>query len=524
MAKKTNIGTIVEDLMVDLSPEAMEVKTGKGKKATVDAEATLANITTNLSYYRGLFDAFDAVSDKVEGLEDAIAEHKVAYDTLYAYAEENYAEDMEALAEAGIEAFGVLEDEEAEDDAFAFVGELELDDAKAVAKACGIKVMKKDTVESIVEKLEEEVEEEDLVATLTELGYYDEDEEEAEEEEDEDEVDEDEESEEEDETPDYSEMSLGDLRKLCKENGIKYTPKEKADDLIAKLDEFYGAEDEDEEEAEEEDEEQEEETSYEDMSLAELRAECKERGIKYTPKQKSADLIALLEESDAEEEESDEEAEDEEEEEEGADYSEMSLGDLRKLCKENGIKYTPKEKADDLIAKLDEFYGAEDEDEEEAEEEDEEQEEETSYEDMSLAELRAECKERGIKYTPKQKSADLIALLEESDAEEEESDEEAEDEEEEEEGADYSEMSLGELRKECKARGIKYTPKEKSEDLIAKLEEADGADEEEDEESDEEEVDEHELDEILDEEFEDEVLDAEDKATKKGGKAKGKRK
>lgn len=409
MAKKTNIGTIVEDLMVDLSPEAMEVKTGKGKKATVDAEATLANITTNLSYYRGLFDAFDAVSDKVEGLEDAIAEHKVAYDTLYAYAEENYAEDMEALAEAGIEAFGVLEDEEeesdeeAEDDAFAFVGELELDDAKAVAKACGVKVMKKDTVESIVEKLEEEVEEEDLVATLTELGYYDEDEEEAEEE-DEEEVDE-ESDEEEDETPDYSEMSLGDLRKLCKENGIKYTPKEKADDLIAKLDEFYGAEDE----------------------------------------------------------------------------------------------------------------------EEEVEEEDEEQEEETSYEDMSLAELRAECKERGIKYTPKQKSADLIALLEESDAEEEESDEEAEDDEEEEDGADYSEMSLGDLRKECKARGIKYTPKEKSEDLIAKLEEADGADEE-DEESEEEEVDEHELDEILDEEFEDEVLDAEDKATKKGGKAKGKRK
>ena len=153
-------------------------------------------------------------------------------------------------------------------------------------------------------------------------------------------------------------------------------------------------------------------------------------------------------------------------------------------------------------------------------EEDEEDEEGTSYEDMSLAELRAECKERGIKYTPKQKAADLIALLEESDEEDSEEEEAEDEEDEEEESVDYSELSLGDLRKECKARGIKYTPKDKAEALIAKLEESDGAEDEEEEETEEEEVDEHELDEILDEEFEDEVLEQEEEAAGKGKKGK----
>ena len=68
-------------------------------------------------------------------------------------------------------------------------------------------------------------------------------------------------------------------------------------------------------------------------------------------------------------------------------------------------------------------------------------------------------------------------------------------------------------------RSIKYTPKDKADALVAKLEEDDAAADEGDEEAeDEEEVDESELDEILDEEFEDEVMEEEEKAAGKGKK------
>ena len=301
MAKKNKIGTVINELVVDLTPEAMSVWEGKGKKKKMDAEATLENLTVNLAYYKGMFDAFESVVGEIDGLSDAIAEHKESFDTLFAFAKEKFPEDIDNLSEKyAITPFEEAdEDEEDEDgDAISLFSSLELSDAKAVAKELGIKVTKKDTVETLAEKLSEEAEEEDIMSTLEEMGYL-EDEESEEEESEDDEV---EEEEEEDDTPDYSEYGLGDLRKLCKENGIKYTPKEKADDLIAKLDEFYGSEDE---------EEDEEESSYEDMSLSELRAECKERGIKYTPKEKEADLIAKLVESDSEEEDEEDVTEDE---------------------------------------------------------------------------------------------------------------------------------------------------------------------------------------------------------------------
>ena len=295
MAKKNKIETVINELVVDLSPEAMSVWEGKGKKKKMDAEATLENLTVNLAYYKGMFDAFESVVGEIDGLSDAIAEHKESFDTLFAFAKEQFPEDIDNLSEKyAITPFEEA-DEDEDGDAISLFSSLELSDAKAVAKELGIKVTKKDTVETLAEKLSEEAEEEDIMSTLEEMGYL-------EDEESEEETD----DEEEDDTPDYSEYGLGDLRKLCKENGIKYTPKEKADDLIAKLDEFYGSEDE-EEEAEDDAEEDEEESSYEDMSLSELRAECKERGIKYTPKEKEADLIAKLVESDSEEEDEEEE-------------------------------------------------------------------------------------------------------------------------------------------------------------------------------------------------------------------------
>jgi len=62
----------------------------------------------------------------------------------------------------------------------------------------------------------------------------------------------------------------------------------------------------------------------------------------------------------------------------------------------------------------DEDEDDEDEDEDE-EDEDDEDEDEEDYEEMSLKELKALCKERGIKVPKKAKKADLIELLEEED-------------------------------------------------------------------------------------------------------------
>ena len=106
-----------------------------------------------------------------------------------------------------------------------------------------------------------------------------------------------------------------------------------------------------------------------------------------------------------------------------------------------------------------------------------------------------------------------------------EEDEEPEEEEEDEDAVDYSSMSLGELRKLCKENGIKYTPKDKAEALIEKLEALEEEEDEEDEEPEEEEpeVTEEELDEILDEEFEDEVFEDEKAIKNKNGKGKKKR-
>lgn len=59
----------------------------------------------------------------------------------------------------------------------------------------------------------------------------------------------------------------------------------------------------------------------------------------------------------------------------------------------------------------------EDEDEEEEEDEEDEEDEEEDYSEMSLKELKAECKERGIKVKKGMKKPAIIELLEEDDEE-----------------------------------------------------------------------------------------------------------
>lgn len=109
--------------------------------------------------------------------------------------------------------------------------------------------------------------------------------------------------------------------------------------------------DEDEEEDDEdEDEDEEDEVDYDSLSLKELKALAKEKGIKFDKKAKKDDIIALLQEEDEEDDEEDEE----EEEEDTPDYESMNLKELKALCKERGIKVTKKDNKESLIEKLEE--------------------------------------------------------------------------------------------------------------------------------------------------------------------------
>lgn len=107
-----------------------------------------------------------------------------------------------------------------------------------------------------------------------------------------------------------------------------------------------------------------------------------------------------------------------------------------------------------------------DEDEDEDDDEDEDEEDEVDYESLSLKELKALAKEKGIKVDKKAKKDDIIALLQEEDDEDDEEDEE-------DDTPDYESMNLKELKALCKERGIKVTKKDNKESLIEKLEEDD---------------------------------------------------
>lgn len=129
--------------------------------------------------------------------------------------------------------------------------------------------------------------------------------------------------------------------------------------------------------------------------------------------------------------------EDEGEGEEAGDIEEMledlDLDELKELAKELGVKVAKLKKVKDedsvieLIMEFDEeeieeaydelFGDEEDEDDEDDEDEDEDDEDDMDYEDMSLADLKAECRERGLKVKKGMKKPDLIEMLEEDDEE-----------------------------------------------------------------------------------------------------------
>lgn len=124
------------------------------------------------------------------------------------------------------------------------------------------------------------------------------------------------------------------------------------------------------------------------------------------------------------EETQDEEDEDEEEESMEDKLSELDFDELKDLAKDLDISASDIKKAKKAKALIDLIMDSADEDDilealgEDSDEEDEEDEDEDQdYSEMSLSELKAECKDRGLKVKKGMDKDDLIEMLEEDDEE-----------------------------------------------------------------------------------------------------------
>jgi hypothetical protein len=113
-------------------------------------------------------------------------------------------------------------------------------------------------------------------------------------------------------TEDLEDLDKDELKELAKAVGIKAKALKKLkseEDLIEaitgedgwedKYDELFGEEDEDDEESDS-DEEEEDEVDYDEMSVKELKAEARERGLKVTKGMDKDALVEMLEEDDEE--------------------------------------------------------------------------------------------------------------------------------------------------------------------------------------------------------------------------------
>lgn len=124
-----------------------------------------------------------------------------------------------------------------------------------------------------------------------------------------------------------------------------------------------------------------------------------------------------------------EDTQDENEEDEGAEsvedkLSELDFDELKDLAKDLDISASDIKKAKKAQALIDLIMDSADEDDilealgEDSDEEDEEDEDEDQdYSEMSLSELKAECKDRGLKVKKGMDKEDLIEMLEEDDEE-----------------------------------------------------------------------------------------------------------
>lgn len=141
---------------------------------------------------------------------------------------------------------------------------------------------------------------------------------------------------------------------------------------------------------------------------------------------KKARILEYIDPSDSDSDEDDSEDEDDDDDDDTdveSTLMEMDLDDLKDLAKELDISASSIKKAKKVKALVELIMSEADEDDilealgDEDDEEDDEDEEdgEKDYSEMSLAELKAECKDRGLKVKKGMDKNDLIEMLEEDD-------------------------------------------------------------------------------------------------------------
>lgn len=135
---------------------------------------------------------------------------------------------------------------------------------------------------------------------------------------------------------------------------------------------------------------------------------------------KRARILQYNDPEDSEEEEEDSDDDDESVEDKLAD---LDFDELKDLAKELDISSSDIKKAKKAKALIDLIMDSAEEDDileamgEDSDDDEEEEEEEQDYSKMSLSELKAECKDRGLKVKKDMDKDDLIEMLEEDDEE-----------------------------------------------------------------------------------------------------------
>lgn len=137
---------------------------------------------------------------------------------------------------------------------------------------------------------------------------------------------------------------------------------------------------------------------------------------------KKARILEYIDPSDSDSDEDDSEEEDDDDTDVESTLMEMDLDDLKDLAKELDISASSIKKAKKVKALVELIMSEADEDDilealgdEDGEDDEDEDDEEKDYSEMSLAELKAECKDRGLKVKKGMDKDDLIEMLEEDD-------------------------------------------------------------------------------------------------------------
>lgn len=138
---------------------------------------------------------------------------------------------------------------------------------------------------------------------------------------------------------------------------------------------------------------------------------------------KKARILEYIDPSDSDSDEDDSEDEDDDDTNVESTLMEMDLDDLKALAKELDIPASSIKKAKKVKALVELIMSEADEDdilealgdEDDEDDDEDEEDEEKDYSEMSLAELKAECKDRGLKVKKGMDKDDLIEMLEEDD-------------------------------------------------------------------------------------------------------------